>query len=180
MDNMVLIQLYSFIIYIVSGIIIGIFFDIFRILRKSFKTSDILTYIEDILFWLCSAIFLLFVLFKLNNGEIRSYTIIGLLLGVLLYMLTISKYFIKLNVKILTFFKKIIGKIINIILIPIKVLFNILKKIIFKPFTFFVINIKKKYSNFCKKTKNKLKKPKKIKKDATERRILKRNVEKYN
>lgn len=170
MDNMVFIQLYSFIIYIASGIIIGIFFDIFRILRRSFKTPDIATYIEDILFWLCSAIFLLFILFKFNDGEIRSYTVIGLLLGVLIYMLTISKYFIKLNVKILAFFKKIIKKIINIILIPIKVIFNIIKKIIFKPFTFFVINIKK---NFVKKYK-------KTKKDATERRILKRNVEKYN
>lgn len=180
MNNMALIQLYSFTIYIISGIIIGIFFDVFRILRRSFKTSDIITYIEDILFWIFSGIFLLFVVFKFNNGEIRSYIIIGLLCGILIYMLTISKYFIKVNVKILTFLKNIIAKLISIILFPLKVILNIFRKIFFKPFTFFVININKKCIDFCKKIKNNLKRTKKIKKKATERRILKRNVEKYN
>lgn len=180
MDNMAILQLYSFVIYMISGMIIGIFFDIFRILRKSFKTSDIITYIEDIIFWICSGIFLLFVLFKFNNGEIRSYIIIGLLLGILIYMLTISKYFIKINVTIITFIKNIIIKVINVILYPFKIIFKIVKKIFFKPFTFFVINIKKKCGDFCKKTKNNLKKPKKIKKNPILRRNLKRNVEKYN
>lgn len=43
-----------FIIFTLDGILIGILFDIFRILRKSFKTDDFITYIEDILFWLIS------------------------------------------------------------------------------------------------------------------------------
>ena len=43
-------QAYLFLIFIINGIVIGLLFDIFRILRKSFKTSDIITYVQDILF----------------------------------------------------------------------------------------------------------------------------------
>ena len=91
MDNTVAMQLYSLLIFTISGIAIGIFFDIFRILRKSFKTPDIITYIEDIIFWIFSGLFFLFMLFKFNNGEIRSYVVVGLAFGILIYIFTISK-----------------------------------------------------------------------------------------
>ena len=38
-------QIYLFAIYMLCGIVIGIGFDIFRVLRKSFRTSDMVTYI---------------------------------------------------------------------------------------------------------------------------------------
>lgn len=162
MENIILIQLYSFIAYLVSGIIIGIFFDIFRILRKSFYTPDIITYIEDILFWIFTGLFLLLILFKFSNGQIRIYNILSLIFGVIIYMVYISKFFIRVNVKILTFIKKIIYKILNVILYPLRFSFKIIKKI-FKPFTFFVINIKEITSNFIKKGSKKVKNKKKKK-----------------
>lgn len=179
MENAILIQLYSFFIYLISGMVIGVFFDIFRILRKSFRTPDIITYIEDIIFWLFTGFFLLCVLFQCNNGEIRIYHIIGLMIGIIFYMLSISKFFIKINVLILTFVKKVLYKIIRIILYPIKAFLKIVSKI-FAPLPFFVINIKKILSNSTKNIRNKGKKIDKKEKMTTERRILKRNVEKYN
>ena len=41
-----------FLIFVLNGFAIGFLFDIFRILRKAFKTTDTITYIEDILFWI--------------------------------------------------------------------------------------------------------------------------------
>lgn len=153
MDNTIIIQLYSLLIFTITGITIGIFFDIFRILRKAFKTPDIITYIEDIIFWIFTGIFFLFVLFKFNNGEIRNYVIIGLLLGIMIYILTISKHFIKANVIIINLIKKIISY-------PIKLIWNLLNKI-FRPFSFMLINIKKTFKNFCRKMFNIIKKVKK-------------------
>ncbi len=175
MENNVLFQLYSFFIYGISGIVIGMFFDIFRILRKSFRTPDIITYIEDILFWLITGFFLIFILFFISNGEIRIYSIIGLLFGSILYMLTISKYFININVSIITCMKNILYHILKY---PIKLCQFLLRKL-FKPFTFFVINIKKSSLNFSQKIKNKKKKHNKKEKMTRERRILEKNVEKY-
>lgn len=155
MENGILTQLYSMLVFIISGIFIGIFFDVFRILRKSFHTPDIITYIEDALFWIVTGLFLIFVIFNFTNGEIRIYNIIGLILGGILYMILISKFFIKINVKIVLFLKKVIISIVKILILPIQFLAKILQKI-FKPFTFFVINTKNILLNF-KKSKNKKK-----------------------
>ncbi|MBR3153009.1 MAG: spore cortex biosynthesis protein YabQ [Clostridia bacterium] len=51
---MMLSQYQIFIIFILLGIFLSFIFDLFRILRKSFKTPDIITYLEDIAFWLIS------------------------------------------------------------------------------------------------------------------------------
>ena len=39
-----------FLLFFIIGIIIGLIFDFFKVLRKSFKTKDIITFIEDLLF----------------------------------------------------------------------------------------------------------------------------------
>ena len=62
-------QAYTFIIFVLNGFIIGIFFDIFRILRKSFKTPDVITYMQDIAFWILSGLIILYSIFKFNSGE---------------------------------------------------------------------------------------------------------------
>jgi len=179
LENVILTQLYSFLLYLISGIIIGIFFDIFRILRKAFNTPDIITYIEDILFWILTGSFLLVILFKFSDGQLRIYQIIGTLAGVIIYMISISKFFIKINVKIIITIKKVLYQILKIILYPIKFIIKLITKI-FNPFTFFVININKNILNCSKKVIKRLKIDNKTEKNSRERRILKRNVEKYN
>ncbi len=139
-------QTYLFIIFTIVGIIIGILFDIFRILRKSFKTKDIVTYIEDILFWILTGIIILFSMYRFSNGELRFFMIIGILMGTLIYMITFSKYIIKISVFIINLIKKII-------VYPIKVVKRILKKIIFRPIFIICINFKKNIINFVKKIK---------------------------
>ncbi len=101
-------QLYNILIFFIIGIVIGILFDIFRILRKTFKTPDIVTIIEDILFWILVGIIIIFSIFKFNNGILRSYIFVGLIIGFIIYMLTISKYLMKISVKILLTIKNII------------------------------------------------------------------------
>ena len=159
-------QAYIFIIFVIVGSIIGIIFDFFRILRKSFKTNDFITYIEDIIFCILTGLILLYSIFKFNSGEIRIYMFIGILIGCALYMLTISKYFIKINVFILTTIINLMKKIINIIYIPLKFFQKILKKILFKPISFIIINIRKMMSNTFTKSKNIIKNNKKLKNKA--------------
>lgn len=150
-------QAYLFLVFTLNGIIIGLLFDIFRILRRSFKTSDGTTYIQDILFWILTGVILLYSIFTFSNGEIRFYMFLGVFLGCLIYMLLFSKYFIRINVKIILILKKIIGKIISIIIFPIKIIIKFIRKIFFKPINFITINMKKFKSDCQKKVKNILK-----------------------
>ena len=122
-------QLYVFSAFIVTGVIIGILFDVFRILRRTFKTSDFITYIEDIAFWILTSIILIYSIFVFNNRELRIYTFIGLLLGLLIYLLLLSKLFIKVNVKIVVKIKSFTSSIIHILLFPLR----LLRKTLLKP-----------------------------------------------
>lgn len=121
-------QAYLFLIFIINGIIIGFIFDFFRIIRKAFKTADIVTYIQDLLFWILTGLIILYSTFTFNNGEIRIFMFVGILIGLILYMTLISSYIIKINVTIINFIKNILIKIINIILTPFKAIYNILEK----------------------------------------------------
>lgn len=143
-------SIYIVFIYLFSGILIGILFDLFRIKRKSFKTPDISTYIEDISFGIITGIFLIFIISKYSSGQIRLYMIASLIFGLISYWLTISKYFIKIAVKIISIFKKIIAKIFNIITYPIRIVYKILKNTIFRPISFITINIRKRIKSLTK------------------------------
>lgn len=132
-------QAYLFLIFIVNGIIIGLLFDFFRIARKVIPTNDFATYIEDILFWLLTGAITLYSIFVFNNGELRLFMFLGIILGAFIYLLVLSSYVIKINVKI-----------INTILVPFKAIYRLLRKVIFKPITFLIINIRKSFMNFVK------------------------------
>lgn len=105
---MIVSQANLFLIFTLDGILIGLLFDIFRILRKSFKTADIVTYIEDTIFWLLTGTIILYSIFVFNNGEIRFFMFIGLLLGVAFYLLLFSKYVINISVIVIDIVKKVI------------------------------------------------------------------------
>ena len=153
-------QAYLFLIFAVNGIAIGLLFDLFRILRKSFKTNDFFTYIEDIIFWILTGIILLYSIFTFNNGEIRLFMFLGLFIGILMYMLMISSYIIKINVYIINLLKKIIGFIIHIFAIPFQYIYILLRKTIFRPILFLFINIRKISTNSFKKIKFSIRNPK--------------------
>lgn len=124
--NLYLDQLYTFVCFLFTGFIIGILFDIFRILRKSFKNLDFITYIQDIIFWLLTGAILLYSIFTFNKGELRSYIFIGIILGIILYMFIFSKFIIKSTTKIINILK-------NIIAYPFKKIYSFLNLKIFKP-----------------------------------------------
>lgn len=143
-------QAYLFLIFVANGVIIGILFDFFRILRKTFKTSDLTTYIEDLLFWILTGIIILYSIFIFNNGEIRLFMFLGMAVGILLYMLLFSSYVIKINVIIINFFKKILSKIFIFLSLPFRYFYKLIRKIFFKPISFIIINIRKNSTNLFK------------------------------
>lgn len=106
-------QLYCFLIFSIIGIFSGIIFDIFRILRRTFKTKDFIIYIEDIIFWILIGFLLLYGLCVYTNGEIRLYLILAVILGFVIYMLTVSKYILMIFVKIILVIKSILKNIFN-------------------------------------------------------------------
>ena len=131
-----MLQLYNFFIFIILGMLVSFIFDFFRALRKTFKTNDVITYIEDILFWIISGFLIMSSIFKFNDGEIRFYLFVGLLLGIFIYIILLTK---------------LINKILEILMKSIKGVLNIIISI-FKRFYNFINNYLKKCKNKSKKS----------------------------
>lgn len=99
-------QLFMF--YFIIGIIIAMLFDFFRVLRKCFKTSDNITFIEDVLFLLISGLLIVFSVIKFNQGIFRFFMCIGISFGILVYSLTLSRLCVIILSTIINFLKKIL------------------------------------------------------------------------
>ena len=139
-------QAYLFIVFSLTGVVIGLLFDFFRILRRSFKTSNIITYFEDVLFWILTGVLILYNIWYFNNGEIRIYMFLGIIMGVLIYMLTLSNILISLLSKILI-------SIVKVLELPFKTLFSIFHKfftVIMKIFNIFSKKLKIKKGKMVK------------------------------
>lgn len=140
-------QAYLFLVFSLTGVAIGIIFDIFRILRRTFKTANIITYIEDVLFWVLTGFLILYNIWYFNNGEIRIYIFLGIIMGILIYLSTISNIVIKSFTKFLSILIKILG-------LPFKSIMSIFRKIftnILTIFTKFTKKLKSKRGSFEEK-----------------------------
>ena len=139
-------QAYLFLVFSLTGVAIGILFDFFRILRRTFKTSNIITYIEDVLYWILTGLLILYNIWYFNNGEIRIYMFLGIIMGILIYMCTLSSIIIKISTKILLMIKSVLE-------LPFKTIISIFRKIFAKIslfFTKFVKNMQIKRGNLEK------------------------------
>lgn len=108
-------QTQEFLYFCLIGIVISFIFDIFRSIRKNFKTTDCITYIEDIIFLVISTIILMLGVLEISNGILRFYILLGIFLGIIIYSLTFSKFCIIIIDSILVFCKKAIEFLRNII-----------------------------------------------------------------
>lgn len=108
-------QVYIFGSSILTGIVLGVLFDLFRGFRWE-GIRDIWVYIQDIVFWIVSAIIIIISTFLINQGELRGYMLIGYLLGAGFYMLLFSKYILGtlkfINKKIRDAFKFVASKLV--------------------------------------------------------------------
>lgn len=165
-------QAYIFMVFTIVGMIIGVLFDTFRILRKTIKTKDFVTYIEDIVFWILTGIIIIYSMYLFCDGELRFFMVAGIIIGAIIYLLTISEYIIKMAMFIIDFVKKIIlipikfiRKLINYFSNSIKKLFtpigHLLKKIFFRPIFIICINFRKQFVKKMKKSRGFFKKKEK-------------------
>ena len=138
-------QTIIFLSCIACGITIGIVFDLFRIIRRIIPTNDFITLIEDIIYWLIASVIVFAFILNFNSGELRWYEFLGVLLGVGMYLLTISSLIIELSIFVLQFIFKVFSLIVKIISVPIMFIYDLLKKPVF-----IVLNIGKRGSRRAK------------------------------
>lgn len=116
---------FNIVIYsIMAGIITGILFDMYRIIRD-LNSKRIIAMIEDILFWVLAGMIIFTFLLYVNYAFLTPYVYIFIIISLLFYFKFISNYFYNTE-------KIIVNGICTIIRISIKNLIYPLKFIVYK------------------------------------------------
>lgn len=139
MSSDIIIEVDVFLRAIALGAVCGLFYDILRIFRRVRTRGYILTGVEDLLYWIVSAVIMFMFLYKENGGTIRAYIIMGMAAGMLLYEIVLGHYIVKYLTLV---FKKVFGFLDKIFEKFFKKLSLLLKKC-FKPFKILIIRLKK-------------------------------------
>ena len=120
-------QAFLFLTCVQIGIIMGMLYDLIRILRKIIHHPNWVVQIEDLLYWIMCGCFAFIMVYWENYGKIRVFVFIGILIGAVLYFCTVSILFMKAATWIIYWTKKVLKKIISFVLIPIKCIIVIIK-----------------------------------------------------
>ncbi len=111
--------IYSFL----AGILTGVLFDVYRIVR-GFKCYKAIIIIEDILFWiLCALIIFTFLLYT-NYAFLGVYVYLFIFIAITIYFKTLSKYVISGEKNILIKLFKVFRITKNNFIYPFKILFS--------------------------------------------------------
>jgi len=104
-------QVFYFLITIFTGLLIGIFFDVYRELQMVLKLKRLGTNISDFLFWVFATFFVFFLLLYTSYGEVRAFGFIGIGMGLLLY----TSYFSRWSRKIIRLTFSLLFKVIFLV-----------------------------------------------------------------
>ena len=116
-------EVYALFGMVVTGAGAGVLFDILYALRSSMKIPASVT---DAVFWMISTAGAATAFIYFNNSVIRGYEIIALIIGAVLYFLTISNIIKRYFIVIFEFFFEKIKFICKILLTPLRFLYKML------------------------------------------------------
>lgn len=113
------VQINILIYSLLAGLLIGILFDLYRILRGH-GIYKIIIWVEDILFWILSAIIVFSFLLFMNYAFLGPYVYLFIVISITIYFKYISAYFIYIEKNIITIILTMVRIIIKNIVYPIK------------------------------------------------------------
>lgn len=129
MENSVKLQAYIFFTVLYGGLIIGFVYDLYKGLRYYLNPTKILTFVEDLIFWIVATFIIFYILIKSNWGELRGYIFIGLFFGIYLYFKVLSKLIYPILLKLMEGICLIIDKVVKVLFFPINIIKRILRPI---------------------------------------------------
>lgn len=142
MNQLISIELQFFLISILWGALVLFLYDFLRILRRIINHNMIIVTVEDLIFWILASVFIFAMIYAKNSGTIRGFSVMGIVIGMLLYHYILSDWFVML-----------ISRGIHVLLRP----FSLLKKSICKGIGFLIKKSKKLAFRIYSQLKNILK-----------------------
>lgn len=86
-----------FLASVLWGIGLVILYDCIRIFRRVIKHNKLWAGFEDLLYWAVSAVLIFRMMYRINDGTIRGFAIVGVVIGMTLYHYSISEWVVHMT-----------------------------------------------------------------------------------
>lgn len=115
---------YGLILYgLLSGVLVGVIFDLYRNIRGK-NVPDVIKLVEDILFWILAGISVFVFLLIKDYAIMGVYIYVSMILGFIIYMKLLSNLMYSVESKILDITCSILRIIVNNVIYFFKLTFN--------------------------------------------------------
>lgn len=128
-------QAATFLLTVVMGMALALVYDLLRMERRLFRHKNWLVNFQDFIYFFLGGVFIFYILFHKNYGQIRAFSLIGALIGIILYFTIFSEWVMTIGMKILTLILKPIIFLIKIIIFPFAFIIKWICKILAKSLT---------------------------------------------
>lgn len=144
-------QTVDFLWSVAFGALLGLFYDVFRIVRVAVRAPSPVVFIQDVVFWFLAGLCTFIFIFAINAGELRLFLFLGILAGAAAYYFTLGMLVIAFAKAVVSFIKRALRLVFRVLTYPLRVLCRI-----FGPFM--AKNLKKIKKFFIYLFKNSIKK----------------------
>lgn len=107
MGSTVASQLTIFLFSAILGAVLGVIYDAIRVFNAVVKENLVRIFVQDVLYFIISAVITFMYMLVVNGGEIRVYIVVGEAVGWLIYRATLGKFIYKIVLKVVEFAIKI-------------------------------------------------------------------------
>ena len=121
------------------GFLLGILYDIFRMIRMIISGSEKFVFAADMLYFLLCGVLSFFFILVTDDGRLRFYTVIGEALGWMIYYFSFGTVAMKLTVSVV----RISKRVFSVVFKPIKFIFRKIMSFIKKIAKFLKKSIRK-------------------------------------
>lgn len=98
------------------GMVLAWEYDCIRVFRRIVRHRRVWTMsVEDILYWMNAAVTVFCITYEVNDGIVRGFSLVGFVLGAVLYRYSFGRYFVKYVSRCINFALKPLKKIVSLI-----------------------------------------------------------------
>lgn len=128
MNKAINLEVRFFLTSVMWGGILFILYDALRIIRRIIKHCEVIIAIQDILYWMISSVLIFRMMYQMNNGIIRGFSVLGITIGMILYKYLLSDWVVDGISYLLNTLIGWIKKLILFLMKPFRFVFRIMKK----------------------------------------------------
>ena len=130
MSAQILAEIRFFVSSVTIGVLESVIYDGVRILRRVIPHHKVMVALEDLLFWLVTLFLMFFCLYDMNDGVLRWFSVVGVLIGIRIYKKIFGEYLVEMVSAVLNKALDIVKKVLLWLISPLILLKKKLTKLI--------------------------------------------------